>query len=66
MKQVVGTTSRDRLSQMEARHRELETRLSELGRRAYLSPRERVEIAEIKKRKLLAKDEIVSLRRIAT
>lgn len=66
MKQVVATTSRDRLQLMEARHRELDARLSELGRRAYLTPGERVEVAEIKKRKLLAKDAIVSLRRMVT
>ena len=52
-----------RLSVIEARHRELEERLAELGRRPYLTPREQVEIAEIKKHKLRAKDEMFNLRR---
>jgi uncharacterized protein YdcH (DUF465 family) len=53
----------DRLTVMEARHRELEARLRELGRHAYLTPNEQREATEIKKLKLQAKDEIVSLRR---
>jgi hypothetical protein len=52
-----------RLSLMEARHRELESRLKELGRRPYLTPREQLEAADIKKRKLLAKDAIATLKR---
>ena len=56
--------SNDRLSQMEARHRELDARLSELGRHLYLTPTEQREAAELKKLKLRAKDEIVSLRRV--
>jgi hypothetical protein len=54
----------ERLSVVEARHRELEERLKELGRRPYLTPREQVEIAEIKKHKLKAKDEMFDLRRL--
>jgi hypothetical protein len=53
----------ERLSVVEARHRALEERLSELGRRPFLTPREQVEIAELKKHKLRAKDELFDLRR---
>ena len=60
----VGTgMAHDRLSAMEARHRELEARLHELGRHTYLTPTEQREATEIKKLKLQAKDEIVTLRR---
>jgi uncharacterized protein YdcH (DUF465 family) len=52
-----------RLSSIEAHHRKLDDRLQELGRRAYLTPREQFEIAEIKKHKLRAKDEITAIRR---
>ena len=65
MKQVGSLRGgiQQRLSVIEARHRELEARLAELGRRPYLTPREQVEIAEIKKHKLRAKDEMFDLRR---
>jgi uncharacterized protein YdcH (DUF465 family) len=66
MKQLIGTklvAPEVRLSLVEARHRELEARLRELGRRSYLTPNEQREISEIKKYKLKAKDEIVALRR---
>lgn len=42
--------------QLAARHRELETRLSELAHKTYLSEPEQVEEATIKKRKLQLKD----------
>jgi hypothetical protein len=51
------------LTSVEARHRALEERLRELGRRPFLTPREQVEVAEIKKHKLRAKDELMALRR---
>ena len=53
----------ERLSLVEERHRELDARLRELGRRPYLTPKEQLEAVEIKKRKLQAKDEMVSLKR---
>ena len=53
----------DRISLMEARHRELDARLKELGRYAHLTPSEQREVTEIKKQKLKAKDEIFALRR---
>lgn len=64
MKQVVIVKPGDRYNLVESQHRELDDRLRALGRRAYLTPAERVEVAEIKKRKLVAKDEMVSLRRM--
>jgi uncharacterized protein YdcH (DUF465 family) len=53
----------ERLNFVEARHRELDARLKELGRHPYLTPAEQVEATELKKWKLLAKDEMVALRR---
>jgi uncharacterized protein YdcH (DUF465 family) len=52
----------DRLSRVQAHHQELDSRLKELGRRPYLTPREEREVIELKKYKLRAKDEIASLR----
>jgi uncharacterized protein YdcH (DUF465 family) len=52
----------DRLSVVEALHRTLDIRIQELARRAYLTPAEQVEVAELKKQKLKLKDEIHALR----
>ena len=54
---------RERLNLAEARHRQLDARLRELGRHAFLTPSEQLEASEIKKHKLRAKDEIDTLRR---
>ena len=68
MKQVVSLREPQsdalqfRLSLIESRHRELDARLKELGRHAYLTPTEQREIAELKKHKLRAKDEMFALR----
>jgi hypothetical protein len=51
------------LVHLEARHRDLKTAVSELDRRAYLTPAEQREVADLKKEKLLTKDRIVALRR---
>lgn len=56
----------DRLLAAEAHHKELDTRLKQLGRRAYLTPTEQREATELKKHKLRAKDEITALRRALT
>jgi len=67
MKQVHATDSdAERLSLAETRHRELSKRLDELGRRAFLTPAEQLEVAELKKHKLKVKDEIHALRRMST
>ena len=65
MKQVVSLRGglHERLNRIEAHHRELDERTQELGRRPFLTPREQLELAEIKKHKLRAKDEIDALRR---
>jgi uncharacterized protein YdcH (DUF465 family) len=65
MKQSVSLRGDEhRLSLVEARHRELDERLKELGRRPYLTPTEQVEMLELKKHKLRAKDELMALRRM--
>ncbi|MBN1610338.1 MAG: YdcH family protein [Polyangiaceae bacterium] len=53
----------DRLSVLEARHRALHDAVSRLERRAFLTPEEQREITDLKKRKLLAKDQLFALRR---
>ena len=64
MKHVVSLRGHEeRLSRVEARHRELDERIKELGRRAHLTPTEQLELAEKKKHKLKMKDEIAELRR---
>jgi uncharacterized protein YdcH (DUF465 family) len=47
----------------EERHRSLSEEVRMLERRAYLTPDEQRHITELKKQKLLAKDELFSLRR---
>jgi len=67
MKQVVSLREPQsvayqfRLNVAEARHRELDTRLKQLGRHAFLTPAEQREILELKKRKLKIKDELTAL-----
>ena len=69
MKKVISSDSRmasglmERIRRMELRHRELDTRIDELGRRAFLTPTEQREISELKKHKLQAKDQIAALKR---
>ena len=65
MKQAVSLHAglEHQLTSIEAQHRRLDERLRELGRRAILTPREQLEIAELKKHKLRAKDELAALRR---
>lgn len=55
-----------RLSEAEERHRSLDARVKELGRHAFLTPEEQVEMAQLKKQKLRAKDEIQALRRTSS
>lgn len=58
-----ATGIKERIRRMEARHRELDSKIDELGRRALLTPTEQREIAELKKHKLHAKDQITAMRR---
>lgn len=53
----------ERIRRMEARHRDLNERIDELGRRAILTPAEQREMAELKKHKLYAKDQIAAMKR---
>lgn len=68
MKQVVSRSGTNveahqhRLNTVEAQHHKLDERLKELGRRATLTPIEQREVAELKKQKLKAKDELVALK----
>jgi uncharacterized protein YdcH (DUF465 family) len=55
-------TASDRLSRLVQKHRELDDQVTQLERRAYLTPDERRMVTELKKRKLHAKDEIFALR----
>jgi len=52
-----------RLSMLEKRHKDLKDEVSKLERRAYLTPGEQRQIADLKKLKLHAKDQIHALRR---
>lgn len=53
----------ERIRRMEVRHRELNTRIDELTKRAILTPSEQREIAELKKHKLHTKDQIALMKR---
>lgn len=53
----------ERIQELEVRHRDLDVAVMRLGRRAYLTPGEQRQIAELKKQKLLAKDQLTRLRR---
>jgi uncharacterized protein YdcH (DUF465 family) len=55
---------RERIRRMEARHRELNSKIDELGRRAILTPAEQREISELKKHKLHTKDQIAAMKRV--
>jgi uncharacterized protein YdcH (DUF465 family) len=55
---------KERIRRMELRHRELDDRIGELGRRALLTPAEQREMSELKKRKLATKDQIVAMKRV--
>ena len=53
----------DRLDALEAKHRALHDAVSAMARQAYLTPEEKRMFADLKKRKLMAKDELFALRR---
>ena len=60
MKEVVMG---DSLNALEARHRHLDDTVTRLARRAFLTPTEQREVADLKKEKLLMRDRIEVLRR---
>jgi uncharacterized protein YdcH (DUF465 family) len=53
----------ERIRQLELKHKSLDDAVTRLGRRAYLTPGEQREFTELKKQKLLAKDQLEVLRR---
>jgi hypothetical protein len=59
MKQAIDSP----LTDLEARHRDLDVAVSRLDRRAYLTPNEQRTVQDLKKEKLLTKDRIAKLRR---
>jgi hypothetical protein len=64
MKEAMMLRPGDRVRALEEEHRNLEQRLRVLTRRAYLTPSEQREAAEIKRKKLSAKDEMAALSRL--
>lgn len=58
----MGTTSQQEvLAELTAEHRRLDEQVQQLEKRRALTPTERVEIARLKKQKLLTKDRIARL-----
>ena len=51
------------LTDLEARHRDLDVAVSRLDRRAYLTPNEQRTVVDLKKERLWTKDRIEVLRR---
>ncbi|HTQ06637.1 MAG TPA: YdcH family protein [Polyangiaceae bacterium] len=51
------------ITDLEARHRDLDLAVSRLGRRAYLTPLEQRTVADLKKERLWTKDRIAVLRK---
>lgn len=51
----------EKLDTLVQRHRQWDERIRELGRHAYLTPAEQVEVRELKKLKLAAKDRIADI-----
>lgn len=54
-------TPNELLALAEQRHRALDERLRELGGRVYLTPTESLEVSDLKKHKLQAKDAMAAL-----
>jgi len=54
----------ERIQELELKHRDLDVAVMRLGRRAYLTPGEQRQIAELKKQKLMTKDQLAVLRKI--
>ena len=62
---MIVVTADDRLTELETRHRQLHDEVNQLERRAFLTPDEQRMIADLKKLKLIAKDELYAARRAA-
>jgi hypothetical protein len=61
---AVDTSETQTLHRLREEHRQIEVRLEELGRHIGLTSTEKVEYAELKKRKLVAKDRIRQLQHV--
>jgi uncharacterized protein YdcH (DUF465 family) len=59
----MNTQAVSRIRELEMLHRNLDVAVARLGRRAYLTPLEQREMVELKKQKLMAKDQLAALRR---
>ncbi|HEY6727922.1 MAG TPA: YdcH family protein [Polyangiaceae bacterium] len=60
----MGNTSRTAtIKTLEQRHQTLAEQVARLERRAFLTPQEQVEVAELKKRKLATKDRLFEMRK---
>ncbi len=57
------STARDRIFSLEREHFDLKQRVQRLERRAFLTPTEQTQMADLKKQKLLAKDQLAILKR---
>ncbi|MFO0569489.1 MAG: YdcH family protein [Polyangiaceae bacterium] len=57
------STARDRIFSLEREHHDLKQRVHRLERRAFLTPTEQLQMADLKKQKLLAKDQLAILKR---
>jgi uncharacterized protein YdcH (DUF465 family) len=55
---------KERLNELERRHRSLSQEVERLERRAYLTPTEQREVSDLKKQKLLTKDELYAMKRV--
>lgn len=60
---MIDESFAQRLSKLEQRHKELKDEVHKLERRAHLTPEEQRQVADLKKLKLNAKDQIQALRR---
>jgi uncharacterized protein YdcH (DUF465 family) len=58
-----GPIGEERVQELEDRHRRLHEEVSLLERRAYLTPEEQRQMVQLKKQKLIAKDELYEARR---
>lgn len=56
-------TAMDRLHVLQQQHAHLKEQVRQLERRAYLTPPEQRHIADLKKQKLAAKDQIQAIKR---
>ena len=54
----------ERLQELQRLHRNLKEEVVRLERRAYLTPDEQLQLTELKKQKLAAKDELYGIRRL--